>query len=281
MSSINVPRVKDEQYVLRVKVEPVNLSNNKSAIIDVFSTSIFRPENIFFPTLSSSSEYSSSPEGTSPVNVTQQVPLFYTQPSPPSLVSPAVDSTLTTPVVSNTVISLLQLGKYTFATSPIEARVLEYKPTPVESPGMCTCRVPHGYQLMSDAENEDDQTLYDDGSDSLSDNGTEQGVNLVQDSELVDVSNISLMEIARSMVNDPMGSTMTEAEVALVMNASVNTKEYEKNKKGIEAHFFDTIERYGSKKLQQLTRFAMDGFKQERIFYIKLRGGKLRRKNSF
>jgi hypothetical protein len=116
MSFINVPRVKDEQYVPHVKVEPVNLSNNKSATIDVFSTSIFRQENIFFPLLLSSSEYNSSPEGTSPVNVTEQGPLFYTQPSPPSSVSPTVDSTLTTPLVSNTAISLLQLGKNTFAT---------------------------------------------------------------------------------------------------------------------------------------------------------------------
>jgi len=127
---------------------------------------------------------------------------------------------------------------------------------------------------MSDAGDADDETLYDDRSDSLSDNGTEEAVQLVQDSDLVDAGAISLTDIARSMVNEPLDSTMTEAEVALVMNSSVNTKAYEKNKKGIEARFFDTIERYGSNLLKQLTRYAMDGFRQERLFYIKWRGEK-------
>jgi hypothetical protein len=131
---------------------------------------------------------------------------------------------------------------------------------------------------MLDADDADDETLYDDGSESLSNNGTEQGVNLVQDSKLVDAANISLMDIARSIINDPMDHTMTEAEVALVIKSSVNTKEYEKNKKGIEARFFDTIERYGNNLLKQLTRFAMDGCRQERIFYIKLRGEKTEKK---
>jgi hypothetical protein len=265
MSSKNVPRV---------KVEPVDLSNTKSAAVDVFATSIFRPENIFFSLSSSSSEYNSSPEGTSPVNVTAEGPSFYTQPRPPSLVSPTVDSAQPTPLISNTAIRLLQLVQNTFATSPIQARVLEYKVTPIESPVVCACRVPRGYRIMSDAGDADDETLYDDRSDSLSDNGTEEAVQLVQDSDLVDAGAISLTDIARSMVNEPLDSTMTEAEVALVMNSSVNTKEYEKNKKGIEARFFDTIERYGSNLLKQLTRYAMDGFRQERLFYIKWRGEK-------
>jgi hypothetical protein len=200
--------------------------------------------------MSSSSEYYSSPEGTSPVKVTAEGPFFYTQPSPPSSVSPTVDSAHPTPLISNTAIHLLQLGPNTFATSPIEARVLDYKETPIESPVVCASCVPRGYRIMSDADDADHETMYDDRSDILSDNGTEEAVELVAVSDLVDAASILLTDIARSMVNEPLDSTMSEAEVALVINSSVNTKEYERNKKGIKARFFDTIEKYGSNLLK-------------------------------
>jgi hypothetical protein len=103
---------------------------------------------------------------------------------------------------------------------------------------------------MSDADDADHETMYDDRSDILSDNGTEEAVELVAVSDLVDAASILLTDIARSMVNEPLDSTMSEAEVALVINSSVNTKEYERNKKGIEARFFDTIEKYGSNLLK-------------------------------
>jgi len=56
------------------------------------------------------------------------------------------------------------------------------------------------------------------------------------------------------------------------MKASVNTKEYERSQRGVESCFFDTLEKYGGDGLCQLMLYDNDSFKQERIFYIKLRG---------
>jgi hypothetical protein len=64
----------------------------------------------------------------------------------------------------------------------------------------------------------------------------------------------------------------------LIMNSTVNTKQYEKNRNGVKARFFDTLEKFGGEMLRPLMLFAMDGFKKNRLFYIKLRGEKMQEK---
>jgi hypothetical protein len=69
-------------------------------------------------------------------------------------------------------------------------------------------------------------------------------------------------------VNDP---PLSKEEHQLVMSSSVNTKKYEKSKRGVEQRFFDTIDKFGGEHLQKLIFFVEDGFTKERLFYIKLR----------
>jgi hypothetical protein len=89
---------------------------------------------------------------------------------------------------------------------------------------------------------------------------------------LVDVDALNLCDLAQSIYEEPLDSSMSEEELQIVMNSTVNTKSYEKNRTGVEARFFDTLDRFGGEQIRKLALFAQDGFKKERLFYIKLRG---------
>jgi len=123
----------------------------------------------------------------------------------------------------------------------------------------------------------EDCTLYNDDSDAetLPDTEALMATDQIMDaSNVVDADAINLTEIAMGILDDSTDTTLDAGELSLIINSTVNTKQYEKNKKGIEQRFFDTVEKFGGPLLQLLTRYAQDGYKKERIFYIKLRGDK-------
>jgi hypothetical protein len=94
----------------------------------------------------------------------------------------------------------------------------------------------------------DDCTLYNDDSDAetLQDTEALMATDQVMDaSNVVDADTINLTEIARGIVDDSTDTTLDAGELSLIINSSVNTKQYEKNKKGIEQRFFDTVEKFG------------------------------------
>ncbi len=186
-------------------------------------------------------------------------------------------------MISNTALTLLQLGGLTCARSPLLGRVLNY-PSPrvsgsstikwekEDSPFPVKTRVPFKFRIME--EDNDECTIYDEETDTETVEGdSNQQVTFGAD-DLLDPNSVSLTDIAKGMVNDADDSTMDASELALILNSSVNTKQYEKNKKGIEHRFFDTLDKFGGPLLRTLTKFAHDGFKKERLFYIKLRGDK-------
>jgi len=108
-------------------------------------------------------------------------------------------------------------------------------------------------------------------SDSMATEDTTLTTAVIPAENIMSSQHVSLSDLARSLYEDKDPHISTE-ERDLIMNASVNTKEYEKSRRGVESRFFDTLDQYGGDGLRQLTLYHIDGFKQERIFYIKLRG---------
>jgi hypothetical protein len=96
--------------------------------------------------------------------------------------------------------------------------------------------------------------------------------------QIVPVAEFNITDLARSLLDDSSDLHISAEEAILIANSSVNTKKYEKNKKGVEARFFDTLEKYGGNELKKLTSYANDGFRCERLFYIMLRGEKTEEK---
>ena len=121
----------------------------------------------------------------------------------------------------------------------------------------------------------EDDTLPDyaeSDSDSMATEDTDTTKNVVPPENLLSSQHVSLSDLARSLHDDRNDPHISNEERDLIMNACVNTKEYEKSRRGVESRFFDTLENYGGDSLRQLTLYDLDEFKQERIFYIKLRG---------
>jgi hypothetical protein len=56
------------------------------------------------------------------------------------------------------------------------------------------------------------------------------------------------------------------------MESTVNSRVYEKSRNGVEKRFIDTISKYGSESMKQLTLFCDDCFMKERVFYVTLHG---------
>jgi len=125
--------------------------------------------------------------------------------------------------------------------------------------------------------NDDDVTVLSEGWDEATDDGVLPDEHVTNEA-MIDPSNVSLTRICQGMVNDVSDGSLTESELQLIQNATVNTKQYERNKKGIEERFFDTVYTFGGPLLQPLTLFCLDGFKKECLFYVKLRGEKTEEK---
>jgi len=164
-----------------------------------------------------------------------QVPFHLPIPGSHSSSSCCCDSAGATPVISNTALTLLQLGGLTSARSPLLGRVLNY-PSPrvsgsstikwekEDSPFPVKTRVPFKFRIME--EENDECTIYDEETDTE----TVEGDLDVQDTfgadDLLDPNSVSLTDIAKEMVNDADDSTMDASELALILNSSVNTKQY-------------------------------------------------------
>jgi hypothetical protein len=89
----------------------------------------------------------------------------------------------------------------------------------------------------------------------------------VDASDILDAETVSLTEIARGIVDDSIDTALDASKLSLILNSSVNMKQYEKNKRGIEQSFFDTVDKFGGPLLQMLTRFAQDGYKKKRDYF--------------
>ncbi|MFN9981787.1 MAG: hypothetical protein ACK53Y_17815, partial [bacterium] len=53
--------------------------------------------------------------------------------------------------------------------------------------------------------------------------------------QIVPVADLSITDLARSLLDDSSDPHISAEEATLIANSSVNTKKYEKNKKGVEA----------------------------------------------
>jgi len=89
---------------------------------------------------------------------------------------------------------------------------------------------------------------------------------------VVNADDINVLDLAKLVFEEGIDVDASEEEQSLLLSSTVNTKAYEKNKKGIEERFFDTLEKFGGTHLKQLALYAEDGFRKERLFYMKLRG---------
>jgi hypothetical protein len=167
-----------------------------------------------------------------------------------------------TPITSNTALTLLQLGYLTGTGSPLRSKLLDYS-SPIisiggtgsfdpDSPFPVKCRIPSRFRIMED-QDEDDCMLYNDDSET---ERLEEMETLVVASTVLDADTVSLTEIARGIVDNSMDTTLDASELSLILNSSVNMKQYEKNNRGIEERFFDTVDKFGGPLLQTLTQFA-------------------------
>jgi hypothetical protein len=223
MSSCFAPKVKKEDEG-GSEVSPINVTYQVP---------------FYLPPIDSSSSSSTSSnlgdiEGGGNLSI-YQVPFHLPIPGSHSSSSCCSDSAGATPVISNTALTLLQLGGLTSARSPLLGRVLNY-PTPrvsgsstikctkEDSPFPLRTRVPFKFRIME--EENDECTIYDEETDTE----TVEGDLDVQDTfgadDLLDPNSVSLTDIAKEMVNDADDSTMDASELALILNSSVNTKQY-------------------------------------------------------
>jgi hypothetical protein len=177
--------------------------------------------------------------------------------------------------------------------SPIKSSVLPFRLADFNSESDCNSstsiqvpRVPKGYPIMDDDNSgtstivaDDDDATFPDyvESDVDVDGGTVVSSSRSPD-QIVPVAEFNITDLARSLLDDSSDLHISAEEAILIANSSVNTKKYEKNKKGVEARFFDTLEKYGGNELKKLTSYANDGFRCERLFYIMLRGEKTEEK---
>jgi hypothetical protein len=187
----------------------------------------------------------------------------------------------TTPLHSNCVSASIKFTKKSnYLISPINCTKLTY--SQVEdiavsvvdsSPVVCRGTVAKGYQIMDDDE-EYSFVEYPDseveGDVSLCNGST--GPAACESDVSVDLDSLNLNDIAKGIVDDASDPNISEAELSLILNSSVNTRAYDKSRGGVETRFFDTIKSFGGDSLKALVSFADDGFMKERVFYIKLHG---------
>jgi hypothetical protein len=83
--------------------------------------------------------------------------------------------------------------------------------------------------------------------------------------------NFSLEDVAAALDGNV---NLSKEEEDLVASSLVNTKKYEDSNKGIEARFFDTIDRYGGQQLKYLLEEITTNFEKEKRFYFMLRGAR-------
>jgi hypothetical protein len=225
------------------------------------------------PWSSSSSSSSSSGSPNNPASTAYQVPFHLPIPGSGSSSNNSMSTTHTTPVISNTALAHLQAGRFSSTASPLFGKVLKY-PSPST---IVNCRVKgimdEPLSEVVKEGNDDDVTVLSEGWDEVTNDGVVPDEHM-RNEALIDPSNFSLTTICQGMVNDVSDGSLMESELQLIQNATVNTKQYERNKKGIEERFFDTVYTFGGPLLQPLTLFCLDGFKKERLFYVKLRGDK-------
>jgi len=212
------------------------------------------------PWSSSSSSFSSSGSPTDPASTAYQVPFHLPIPGSGSSSNNSMSTTIATPVISNTPLAHLQAGRFSSTTSTLFGKVLKY-PSPSNR---VNCRVKgimdEPLSEVVNEGNDDDVTVLSEGWDEVTDDGVVPDEQ-VKDEALIDPANFSLTTICQGMVNDVSDASLMESELQLIQNATVNTKQYERNKRGIEERFFDTVYTFGGPILQPLTLFCLDGFK--------------------
>jgi len=118
--------------------------------------------------------------------------------------------------------------------------------------------VPKGYRIMEDehsatssiVEDDDDATFLDyvESEDDV-DGGTVVSSSWCTD-QVVPITDLNITDMARSLLDDSCDPHISAKEAVLIANSSVNTKKYEKNKKGVESRFFDTLEKFGGDQLK-------------------------------
>ncbi len=87
-----------------------------------------------------------------------------------------------------------------------------------------------------------------------------------------------MSDIPISLHQDGTSLNLSKEEEALVTDSLVNTKKYEKTKNGVEARFFDTIDKYGGTELKKLLFQHTTPLQSDRLFYFLLRGRKTEEK---
>lgn len=138
------------------------------------------------------------------------------------------------------------------------------------SPIVERTRVPRRYVIMELASDDDSLIPYE-GSDKESATGdvnripAEHGEVPCND-DCLNPDTIDLSDLAKAIVSAKDDTNVSEEETLLILNSTVNTKQYEITQRGVEACFFDTLEKFGGATLKPLTMFALDGFKKNEYF---------------
>jgi hypothetical protein len=183
----------------------------------------------------------------------------------------SVYSKLSTPLCSNLSTAIFPPFGSVDKLSPIKCSVLPFHlavdsletdcdlSTAIQDP-----RVPKGYRIMKDehsatssiVEDDDDATFPDylESEDDV-DGGTVVSSSRCTD-QVVPITNLNITDLTRSLMDDSCDPHISAEEAVLIANSSVNTKKYEKNKKGVESRFFDMLEKFGGDQLKKLTSYA-------------------------
>ncbi len=183
----------------------------------------------------------------------------------------SVYSKLSTPLCSNLSTAIFPPFGSVDKLSPIKCSVLPFHlavdsletdcdlSTAIQVPS-----VPKGYRIMEDehsatssiVEDDDDATFPDylESEDDV-DGGTVVSSSRCTD-QVVPITDLNITDLTRSLMDDSCDPHISAEEAVLIANSSVNTKKYEKNKKGVESRFFDTLEKFGGDQLKKLTSYA-------------------------
>jgi hypothetical protein len=246
--------------------------------------------NFFLPDPCTSSESSTSSTNSSPTRINFHIPpilfiIILTNTSVGSGVvcRAVVSSTTATPISSNLTSILIETTIQTTENSPLNCTVLQYSST-TDMAETASVQLDES-ESASNQVNPDDSVDDDDDLSPYEDSDEEGHSEVVLQEDdatiapesILNAESVDITVLAKSLFTEEDPHISAE-EQELIINSSVNTKQYEKTKRGIEQHFFDTIDKFGGVHLRPLSIYADDGFTKEHIFYNKLRGEKTEEK---
>jgi hypothetical protein len=159
--------------------------------------------------------------------------------------------------------------------SPIPCTVLPFlsqntSPIPLSIPACSVSIDCHSQSTMDDEEASLLQYVDSDNEDGTTEDSVSVDNETISSYVVINSDDVNVLDTAKLVFEEGIDVAALEEEQFLLLNSTVNMKAYEKNKKGIEECFFDKLEKFVGTHLKKLALYAEDGFRKERLFYIKL-----------